>query len=546
MQTQYQLLYRYINETTNTAVTNEYDYKETKEFYTPDHELYFTTKRLKELAVRYITIGEIKELGLDPRYYNADTNMYSPPGGQPPYRLDMVRLRDLRFWFENKDNVDAGNGDIYTNALGQAYVENIIRQAEQTRENVVLTEMANANKSNNFYIYTGTTKEYHSTFIPASLGYKVKNPKAVPTEQYPTGPDDYSKHFVMIGGEKPGIDGAFLVCKSEFVDAYITSYTDTVENTNQRALTAERLANTMMFDWYNPNDNYYVPLYLETPGVLTGIEAQKVDKSLSNYESRIITLSGEQYLITECVEYWNNITVTYNRTTYVGDHPYRKYYYHYDFKYDGTVHESTINSKRTLYGTIFFECGDIVPREITFSTEDGATLASTQDILPDMYYDTDGDMVLYAFGQYTMGLKDTLITLDEPYEQAATAVSEENQRIKCETSTLSQHKFLRWYKGWKIKDLIDANMDKYYSSIDIQKENLTRYYIPAHYEPSGKAPYLIKDNYKKITMSPWILHSVHDSLTSGLDKARELVSMIGIENVKLIKTVPFDQFVKIK
>ena len=62
----------------------------------------------------------------------------------------------------------------------------------------------------------------------------------------------------------------------------------------------------------------------------------------------------------------------------------------------------------------------------------------------------------------------------------------------------------------------------------------------------GVAPYYIKDNYKKIEMSPWMIHSIHNSLESALQSARKIVSMIGMENVKLIKYVPIDQFVKLK
>lgn len=84
------------------------------------------------------------------------------------------------------------------------------------------------------------------------------------------------------------------------------------------------------------------------------------------------------------------------------------------------------------------------------------------------------------------------------------------------------------------------------SKITITESNLVKYIIPEHEEPTGKEPYFIKDSYKKIEMSPWMSHSVHDSLESALQNVSKLVSMIGKENVKLIKYVPIDQFVKIK
>ena len=47
-------------------------------------------------------------------------------------------------------------------------------------------------------------------------------------------------------------------------------------------------------------------------------------------------------------------------------------------------------------------------------------------------------------------------------------------------------------------------------------------------------------------MSPWFVHATYGSLDAALDKARVLIDMIGFDNVKLIKIVPFDQFVKIQ
>ena len=47
-------------------------------------------------------------------------------------------------------------------------------------------------------------------------------------------------------------------------------------------------------------------------------------------------------------------------------------------------------------------------------------------------------------------------------------------------------------------------------------------------------------------MSPWFVHATYSSLESALERAKLLVDMIGLENVKLIKLVPFDQFVKIQ
>lgn len=59
-------------------------------------------------------------------------------------------------------------------------------------------------------------------------------------------------------------------------------------------------------------------------------------------------------------------------------------------------------------------------------------------------------------------------------------------------------------------------------------------------------PYLIKDTYIRIPMSPWFLSSTYGSLDAAIEKCKKLVDMIGMSNVKLIKIVPFDQFIRIR
>lgn len=69
--------------------------------------------------------------------------------------------------------------------------------------------------------------------------------------------------------------------------------------------------------------------------------------------------------------------------------------------------------------------------------------------------------------------------------------------------------------------------------------------IEGHYEDTTEDPYLVIDTYKAIPMSPWFVHATYGSLEAALEKAKTLVDMLGIENIKLIKVVPFDQFIKI-
>ncbi len=85
-----------------------------------------------------------------------------------------------------------------------------------------------------------------------------------------------------------------------------------------------------------------------------------------------------------------------------------------------------------------------------------------------------------------------------------------------------------------------------YGSVVVNNAQLETTTIPGHYEEALDSPYLIMDTYKRIQLSPWFVNCTCGSLESALTKARLLVDMLGIENVKLIKVVPFDQFVKIK
>lgn len=85
-----------------------------------------------------------------------------------------------------------------------------------------------------------------------------------------------------------------------------------------------------------------------------------------------------------------------------------------------------------------------------------------------------------------------------------------------------------------------------YASVTINNKQIETVDVPGHYEETTEYPYIIKDTYKRIQMSPWFVHATYGSLEAALERAKTLVDMIGLENVKLIKVVPFDQFVKIQ
>ncbi len=532
MQTQYQLLYRYINETTNTAITNEFDYDKTQEFYTEDHKLYYDTSKLDDF--------EKKGAVLMYNYANSSDNSTNDDPENPEVPKD---LEDPEKPEENTGN--SSNDDKTT------YVNRLLNEAEEEREQIILNEMANANKSNNFYIYTGTSKTYHDKYIQETLGYKVATTglKAVPISQIPSSPDDYSKHFVMLGGKKLGVDGAYLVCKSQNASSYTISYSKDLSSNpttgaEQFILTNDKIADTIPFEWYNPLDTSYKALYNENAANVTDLDS-----------SRIITLSGTQYLITEKKEYiLDDGSISKTDKTGTGTKtPKAKV----TFQSGGTKEKSS--DTPTTYSTIFYGVTNkkaVLPIEIYFATENGSSLANAG-----MYgttygssSNTDGMDVKTAFDKYIAD-----ITTTKDYEGSGATSDSATKDLNKKLEQISQddinnaleaavgtHKTLTVYKGWKLNTLQTNGFNNYAKKFEITKDNLTKCPVPEHYEQDGTAPYLIRDNYKKIPLSPWILHSVHNSLESGINKAKQLVAMIGINNVKLIKTVPFDQFVKIK
>lgn len=90
------------------------------------------------------------------------------------------------------------------------------------------------------------------------------------------------------------------------------------------------------------------------------------------------------------------------------------------------------------------------------------------------------------------------------------------------------------------------NEDNACTKVVIKPEHIEEYTIPAHYEDVADYPYVIYDTYERIEQSPWFILSTHGSLTSALEKAKAVVKAVGLNNVKLIKIVPTDQFIKIK
>ena len=101
-----------------------------------------------------------------------------------------------------------------------------------------------------------------------------------------------------------------------------------------------------------------------------------------------------------------------------------------------------------------------------------------------------------------------------------------------------------YYAGSTVFGQVDSN--NLYGNVNLAYADVETTAIPGHYEEQIDAPYLIIDTYKRIQLSPWFVNCTCGSLESALAKAKTLVEVIGMNNVKIIKIVPFDQFIKIK
>jgi hypothetical protein len=84
------------------------------------------------------------------------------------------------------------------------------------------------------------------------------------------------------------------------------------------------------------------------------------------------------------------------------------------------------------------------------------------------------------------------------------------------------------------------------TKVTLQPNYIKTYKIPGHWEESSEAPYAVHDVYEKVAQEPWFSYSTEHSLEKALEVARALVEKIGLENVKLVKVVPTDQFLKLK
>lgn len=70
-------------------------------------------------------------------------------------------------------------------------------------------------------------------------------------------------------------------------------------------------------------------------------------------------------------------------------------------------------------------------------------------------------------------------------------------------------------------------------------------YNPDPEDNAKQVPYVYYERMKRIQLDPWFLFSTHASLTAAMTKAKELVSLLGKDAVKIGKIVPLDQYIEI-
>ena len=391
MQTQYKLLYRYINENTQTPITGESNYDKTEKFIGPDGKLNIQMSNIGSTVEPVVPITQ--------------------------EQLDLIH-----------------------------------QDASQENENLMIENMANEDKANNLFVYTGTTKTYTSKFVPAQYGYLVRDYTMIPKAQIPESSKDFTKHFIFLHGDKAGFGDTQVICKPQYMKTYFSTvkYTATDDRTYISNFTNTTNARTM-FTWLDAN-NIGKAEYQETALTITPVDDYTV----------ITDDNGNNYVAFTKQE----------------GQPVERY-------------ERIVGVKAVTVG---------VPKRILYS----------EQTIPPIENSIVPFTKTYTYGGYSCTLNFTGV----PEQQ--------------------WNNYLQTYKI------------SVCSQITIAQTNLLKTIIPEHEEPMGTPPYYIKDNYKKIEMSPWMIHSIHNSLESALQSARKIVSMIGMENVKLIKYVPIDQFVKLK
>lgn len=167
MQTQYTILYKYLNE--GNAITNDAEYNPTNIFYTGESKINFNLLRF----------GDLSSAG-----YNLTLNNY-------------------------------------TNTLKSQYVEKYKKEGEEEKLIAMKNAYLEKEKFKNLYLYDRTDTVYSKVFIPEQ-NVLLANRNRIPEQQRPTSENDFTKPFKFLDDETCYLDPKFTEL---YAKEYITKIT---------------------------------------------------------------------------------------------------------------------------------------------------------------------------------------------------------------------------------------------------------------------------------------------------------------------------------
>ena len=168
MQTQYTILYKYLNE--GNAITNDAEYNPTNIFYTGESKINFNLLRF----------GDLSSAG-----YNLTLNNY-------------------------------------TNTLKSQYVEKYKKEGEEEKLIAMKNAYLEKEKFKNLYLYDRTDTVYSKVFIPEQ-NVLLANRNKIPEQQRPTSENDFTKPFKFLDDETCYLDPKFTEL---YAKEYITKITN--------------------------------------------------------------------------------------------------------------------------------------------------------------------------------------------------------------------------------------------------------------------------------------------------------------------------------
>lgn len=376
----------------------------------------------------------------------------------------------------------------------------LIRSEEWTKQQEIISYGNNAMNPKNdmLFVYNGAEKVKHKKWIEDSIGYVVKDWTEIPRSRIGS-MGDFTKDFTTINYTTPE-DGGTVVCLESNMKKYMESevVVDKKDTLGNPVYKTDRDGNQILDSKGKPipeTDNG--KSIMKTVTVKGWYTPDEIKKSIE--ESSFWKLTSGEYI--------DGDTDTNNN---------------FDYKTHGVVNYK----KRTLKSS---------------DADNNITLFLAQGPVYIARNDSDKKAKLVFTDNTNTGNPGT------------TSKLKWDDTMFAGTPTMQINTIHNRYSGQYKKPVTNAiefeseeNINNIYGSIVIRKEHIDTAIVPAHYEEVIDPPYLVKDVYQRVMATPWFVHCVCGSLNAALDKARQLAATHGIENVKLVKKVPIDHFIKIK